>query len=85
MKTIKLYLIAILTFLLFFAGCMVNINSDTTTVLPSEPGIFKVAAGALIAIYEVVVRLIPTIGDYSGISWIIKLLKKISDTMNVRR
>jgi hypothetical protein len=85
MKTFKLYLIAILTFLLFFAGCIVNINSDTTAVLPSEPGIFKMAAGALIAIYEVVVRLIPTVGDYSGISWVIRWLKRISDTLNVKK
>ncbi len=85
MKTIKIYILAIMTFLLFFAGCIVNINSDTTTVLPSEPGIFKVAAGALIAIYEVVVRLIPTLGDYSGISWVIKWLKRISDTLNVKK
>jgi len=85
MKAIKIYIIAIITFLLFFAGCIVNINSDSTAVLPSEPGIFKVAAGALIAIYELVVRLIPTVGDYSGISWIIKALKKVSDALNVRK
>ncbi len=86
MKNIKIFIIAIITFLLFFAGCIVNINSDSTMVLPSEhPGIFKVAAGALIAIYELVVRIIPTVGDYSGISWIIKTLKKISDALNARR
>jgi hypothetical protein len=82
MKTIKIYIIAIITFLLFFAGCIVNINSDSTMVLPSEPGIFKVAAGALIAIYEVVVRLIPSVGDYSAVSWVINWLKRISDTLN---
>ena len=85
MKTIKLYIIAILTFLLFFAGCIVNINSQTTTVLPDEPGVFKIAAGALIAVYEVVVRIIPSVRDYSAVSWVIKWLKRISDRLNLRK
>jgi hypothetical protein len=39
---------------------------------------------ALLSVYEVVVRLIPTVGDYSVLSWIIKILKRVSDTLNVR-
>ena len=84
MKTIKLYIIAIITFLLFFAGCMVNISVDNNTIVPDEPSMIKLISIAVLGIYEVVVRLIPSVGDYSVVSWIIKALKKVSDTLNVR-
>jgi hypothetical protein len=42
-------------------------------------------AAAVLAIYEVLVRIIPTVGDYSGVSWVIKWLKRISDTLNVEK
>jgi hypothetical protein len=37
---------------------------------------------AVLGVYEVVVRLVPSVGDYSVVSWIIKALKKVSDTLN---
>lgn len=47
-----------------------------------EPSLIKLIALALLAIYEIVVRLIPTVVNYSIINWIIKILKTISDTLN---
>ena len=86
MKTIKIYIIAILTFLLFFSGCIVNIVGDVNPTVPGDsPSVVKMVAAAVIAVYEVVVRIIPTVGDYSGISWVIKWLKRISDTLNVQK
>ena len=84
METIKLYILAILTFLLFFAGCMLNISVDNNTVVPDEPSMIKLISIAVLSVYEVVVRVIPSVGDYSVVSWIIKALKKVSDTLNVR-
>jgi hypothetical protein len=84
MKSIKIYLLAIATFLLFFAGCIVNIGVDQTVTLPDQPSLIKLISVALLSAYEVVVRLIPTVGDYSAVSWIITLLKRISDTLNIR-
>jgi len=84
MKTIKLYIFAILTFLLFFAGCMVNISVDNNTVVPDDPSMIKLISIAVLSVYEVVVRVIPSVGDYSVVSWIIKALKKVSDTLNAR-
>jgi len=84
MKTLKLILIAVFTFLLFFAGCMVNISVDNNTLVPDEPSMIKLISIAVLSVYEVVVRLIPSVGDYSVVSWIIKALKKVSDTLNVR-
>ena len=84
MKTIKLYILAIITFLLFFAGCMVNISVDNNTIVPDEPSMIKLISIAVLSVYEVVVRLIPSVGDYSVVSWIIKALKKVSDTLNIR-
>jgi hypothetical protein len=92
MKTIKIYILAIATFLLFFAGCIINIGDDTTVQtrliasLPTDqPSLVKLISVALLSAYEVVVRLIPTVGDYSAVSWIITLLKKMSDTLNFRK
>lgn len=36
----------------------------------------------IIGIYEVLARLIPTVNDWSVLSWIIKLFKWISDSTN---
>ena len=85
MKTIKLILIAVFTFLLFFAGCMVNISVDNNTIVPDEPSMLKLISIAVLGIYEVVVRIVPSVGDYSVVSWIIKALKKVSDTLNVTK
>lgn len=84
MKTIKFYLLAIATFLLFFAGCFVNVTVDHSSVIPDESSMLKLVSVAALALYEVVVRVVPSIGDYSAVSWVIRWLKKISDTMNVR-
>ena len=84
MKTIKLILIAVFTFLLFFAGCMVNISVDNNTIMPDEPSMIKLISIAVLSVYEVIVRVIPSVGDYSFLSWIIKALKKVSDTLNIR-
>ena len=82
MKTWKLYLLAICIFLLFFAGCFVNVSISDPVIVPESPSTFKIIAGALLAAYEVVVRAVPTIRDYSVVSWIINALKKVSDTLN---
>ena len=85
MKTIKLILLAVITFLLFFAGCMVNIAVDQSTVVPDEPSMLKLIAVAVLGIYEIIVRIVPSAGDYSVVSWMIKWLKKFSDSMNVMK
>ena len=90
MKTLKLIIAAMLLFLLFFNGCIVNIVGDVTApadaaaTAATAPSIIKLVSLALIAVYEVVVRVVPSIGDYSAVSWVIGILKKISDTLNVR-
>jgi hypothetical protein len=90
MKTIKLLIIALILFLLFFNGCIVNIIGDGGTdainrVSTAEPSTTKIVALALLAVYEAVVRIVPSIGDYSVVSWMINLLKKVSDGLNLRK
>jgi hypothetical protein len=92
MRTIILIFTLIIVFLLFFNGCIVNIVGDSTAagtdainrVSTDQPSVVKLAALALLAVYEVVVRVIPSVGDYSVVSWFIGILKKISDTLNIR-
>ena len=87
MKTIYIILACIFCFLLFFAGCIVNIigDSSATVATTDQPSVVKLAALALLAVYEVVVRIVPSVGDYSVVSWIIKILKKVSDTLNITK
>ena len=84
MKTIKLIILAIFTFLLFFAGCMVNISVNQSSVVPADPSVFKLISAAVLAVYEIIVRITPSVGDYSVVSWVIKFLKKASDLLNNR-
>lgn len=84
MKTFYIILAALFCFLLFFNGCIVTVVGDVTVPASTTPGIFKIISLALVAIYEAVVRIYHTAGDYSAVSWIIKILKKVSDTLNVR-
>jgi len=85
MKTIYIILACVLCFLLFFNGCIVNIVGDVTPPPAGDPSMLKLISLALLAVYEVVVRVVPSVGDYSVVSWIIKALKKVSDTLNVTK
>jgi hypothetical protein len=88
MKTIYIILVCIFCFLLFFNGCIVNIVGDPAAAAATagdQPSVVKLAALALLAVYEVVVRLVPSVGDYSAVSWIIRILKKVSDALNVTK
>ncbi len=92
MKTLYIILAGILVFLLFFGGCIVNIIGDSSAgtdainrVSTGEPSAVKLVALALLAVYEAVVRIVPSVGDYSAVSWVIRLLRKVSDTLNVTK
>ena len=92
MKTIYIILACIFCFLLFFNGCIVNINGDSAAcrdainrVSTDAPSVLTLVSLALLAVYEVVVWIVPSVGDYSAVSLIIKLLKNVSDTLNVTK
>jgi len=84
MKTLKLLLFAVLTFLIFFAGCIVTIVDSSADITPS---VFNVPAiiAAVLTVYEVVSRVIPTVKDYAPLSLVIKGLKWVSDLLNNRK
>jgi len=94
MKTFYIILAALFCFLLFFNGCIVNIVGDviapadaaaaSAAAASTAPSMIKLVSLALLAVYEVVVRVVPSIGDYSAVSWVIGILKKMSDALNVR-
>jgi hypothetical protein len=85
MKTLKLFLILTAIFLLFFAGCVISVTVNDPVIPSDQPSLIKLIAVGLLGVYEVVVRLVPSVGDYSAVSWIIKALKKISDTLNITK
>jgi hypothetical protein len=90
MKTFYIILACIFCFLLFFNGCIVNIvGGDTAAAAAAasgdQPSLIKLIAVGILGIYEIVVRLVPSVGDYSAVSWFIKFLKKVSDTLNITK
>jgi hypothetical protein len=90
MKTLTLIIVSILVFLLFFAGCIVQIvgispDADAinrVSTAASSPSTLQLIALAILGIYELVVRAVPSVGNYSVVSWIITTLKYVSDKLN---
>ena len=72
----------IVTFLLFFAGCITVISISQPAPVNSDPSMVNILIGGVLALYEVVVRVVPSVKDYSVISTAIRILKKISDSLN---
>ncbi|HEY3391051.1 MAG TPA: hypothetical protein VGK38_15845, partial [Prolixibacteraceae bacterium] len=72
-------------FLLFFSGCMLNISVATVESKPVTPDLLKLIAVSVVGIYEVIVRIVPTVADYSAVSWLIRILKTFSDKMNIMK
>ena len=89
MRTLKLLIAALIAFLLFFNGCIVNIIGDVPAAAAAtaadQPSLIKLIAVGILGVYEVIVRLVPSVGDYSVVSWFIKFLKKVSDTLNIKK
>ena len=86
MKTLLFYVLGFLIFLTFFSGCIVNIIGQ----VPASPSlssgsILQIVAGSVVTLYELIVRIVPTVGNYSVIGFLINILKKLSDTLNVEK
>ena len=84
MKTLLLFLTGLFMFFLFFAGCLVTVTGDVVVAPPDSPGTLKIISIAILGVYEVLVRAIPSIGDYSVVSWSIKFLSWLSTSLNRR-
>ena len=85
MRTFKLALILTLIFILFFAGCVISITLNDPVIPADQPSLIKLIAVGILGVYEIIVRIVPSVGDYSAVSWIIRILKKVSDTLNVTK
>ena len=56
-----------------------------TVAAPASSSTLQLISFAILGIYEVVVRAIPSVGNYSAVSWIITALKYVSDKLNVTK
>jgi len=84
MKTIKLILILSAIFLTFFSGCVLTVNlNEVPGTQPSVP-LIQIIFATVFSAYEILVRVVPSVKDYSVISLAINILKKISDSLNIR-
>ena len=86
MRTFTLIAVSILIFLLFFAGCIVQMVTTVPSAVAappaSSPSTLQLISLAILGIYEVVVRAVPSVGNYSVVSWLITALKFVSDKLN---
>ena len=90
MRTFTLIVVSILVFCLFFAGCIVQIVGTATgadamnrvSTVAASSSTIQLISLALLGSYEVVVRAVPSVGNYSVVSWFIKALKIVSDKLN---
>ena len=85
MKTIKLIIAGLVIFLLFFAGCILQIGAFQPSASVPAHSTLQLISLAVLGIYEVVVRVVPSVGNYSFVSWLINFLKLISDKLNVTK
>ena len=93
MKTFTLIIVSILVFLLFFAGCIVQIVGTASgtdamnrvSTSAATPSTLQLISLAILGIYEVVVRAVPSVGNYSVVSWIVTALKFVSDKLNATK
>ena len=85
MRTLTLFLVSILVFLLFFAGCIVQIVDVQPSSAASTPSTLQLISLAVLGVYEVIVRAVPSVGNYSIVSWLITALKFVSDKLNVTK
>ena len=74
-------LFSLLFTVLLISTSLLLANEQMVTVNP-PPSLLKLILLAILAIYEVIVRIIPSVGNYSIIAFIIDILKKISDALN---
>jgi hypothetical protein len=70
---------------ILFLFCLLLFGSFASA--SADPILFDwhVVVALLAGIYEVVVRLIPTVGNYSAIGKVIEILKWLSDFLNKRK
>lgn len=71
MKTFYNILAAQFCFYYVFNSCIVNIAGDiiaSATAAAADPSMIRLVSLALLAMYEVVVLVVPSIGDYSVVS-----------------
>lgn len=82
MKGLYLTLLALvlLVIVMMLQSCQ-PINDYVNQNMQGDSLISKIAI-ALLALYEVIVRIIPSVADLSLISWFIRFLKWLSDGLN---
>jgi hypothetical protein len=85
MKQFEFRLIIFLLCVVLFISCSLLTTFDQLNVDVVKTSLFKLIIMALLAIYEVIVRIIPSVGNYSLIAFIIDMLKKLSDVLNVKK
>jgi hypothetical protein len=83
----KLALVALVVMLVIIAIILTSCSA-IGQIIPGTgdtPGFIKTVVIALLALYEVIVRIIPTVSSLSVIGWIIRFLKWLSDSLDAKR
>jgi hypothetical protein len=86
MKELKLYLLG---FTITMVLGLIAKAQDSTVHLSiaggiTLPGWWKIALSILVGVYEIVVRYIPTVRNYSIIGWIIQIIQTLVPNKSVQ-
>lgn len=82
MKKLFKFFLSLLTVAFILVACTLIVAADTVVSTPIPSSIWSYVVSILLAIYEIVVRIIPTVANISVIHWIITILKWLSDHLN---
>jgi hypothetical protein len=69
---------------LILLGCLLQacVSSEITSLTGIPQDLIHYIILGLLALYEIIVRIIPTVADYSVVAFVIKILKWLSDATN---
>jgi hypothetical protein len=82
MKKLFKFFLSLLTVASILVACTLIVDADTVISTPIPSSIWSYVVGILLSIYEIVVRIIPTVANISVIHWIITILKWLDVHLN---
>jgi hypothetical protein len=82
MKKLFKFFLSLLTVACILVACTLIVDADTVISTPIPSSIWSYVVGILLAIYEIVVRIIPSVANISVIHWLITILKWLDDHLN---
>lgn len=85
MKSIKIFQFARYLILAVFFIVLCSFFQDSQVLSEPIKLSWKLIVALILGLYDVIARIIPTINDWSWLSWIIKLVSFLNEFLNRKR